>query len=122
MRKVTVEQFLQILSNYRRNIERRRDEIPFAIKSSIITQIIRTGSIDTTKFIQAVDFREDGMDADGFRYLIDSSRDSEVTYDGFVETDGVTRRWTGRWNYRDGIENTNFRPVFDSIADDTFAR
>jgi len=105
-----------------RNLESRRAEIPFTFKSNIITQIIRTRSIDTTRFIQAVDFREDGLNADGYRFLIDSARDAEVTYDGFVETDGLTRRWIGRWNYRGGIENTNLARDFDSIADQSFAR
>lgn len=113
------------LDDYLLTWQRRRDEIPYEFKTSIISQIIRTGSIDTTRFIRAVDFREEMLTSGifgGYRYLIDSARDSLVTYDAFVELPGVTRNWSGRFNYQGGIENARLESIFDSFADTSFAR
>lgn len=110
------------LDAYVTNWQRGRDKVPAAIKSSIITQIIRTGSIDTTRFIRALDFREENLSGDGYRFLIDGARDSKETYDGFLEFDGETRRFTGRFNFRDGISNADLESVSDEIADESFAR
>lgn len=113
-----IERIINDFQKYLNSWNIRREEIPYELKTSIIRQIVRTGSIDTTRFIQAVDFREGGFDADGYRYLIDSARNSEVYYDGFVEFD--TRNYPGRYNFRDGIENANIRRITDNFADDSF--
>lgn len=116
-----IERVIGDLGAYERNLHKHRTDIPYEIKTSIISQIVRTGSIDTSRFIQAVDFREEGY-GEGYRFLIDASRDSEVTYDGFLEFDGVTRRFVGRYNYRDGIQQSRLKPIFDEIASESFAR
>lgn len=121
-----INQVIQAFDRYQRNWQRKADEIPYEIKTSIIRQIIRTGSIDTTRFIRAVDFREDAVQFDQIRYLIDAmSSNPDVTYDGFLETGtkrpnayGVT--FAPRLNYGDGIENANLEQVFDNFADSAF--
>jgi len=118
----TIDQVCRDFDIYVASWHQNRDKIPAAFKSSIITQIIRTGSIDTTRFIRSVDFREESLSGLGYRFLIDSSRDSQVYYDGYLEFDGVTRHFVGRFNYRDGIENTDLEPISDEIADSSFAR
>lgn len=122
----TFKEVIADIDSYVRNWNRRRDEIPYEIKSSIISQIVRTRSIDTTRFIRSIDFREQAA-GDGYRYLIDSSRDREVTYDGFLEfgTSNVNAYGvliSPRYNFRGGIENSRLEPIADSIADVSFAR
>lgn len=119
---ITLEQFLMMLDLYERNFYARKAEIPYELKTSIVRQIVRTRSIDTTRFIQAVDFRLVEVSNDSFRYYIDAARNSEVYYDGYVEFNGDKRNWVGRFNYRDGIQNANIESITDSIADQTFAR
>lgn len=116
-----IEQVIRDLESYGRNFDAHAEDIPYEIKTSVVTQIIRTGSIDKGWFIQAVDFREEAYGY-GHRYLIDSSRDERVHYDGFLEFDGVRRRFVGRYNYRDGIEQSRLKPIFDEVADESFAR
>lgn len=103
------------------SINRHRSEIPEELKSSVITEIVRSRSIDTTRFIQAVNWHEDSSGI-GFHFLLDAfTQNNEVTYDGFLEFDGETRNWTGRYNYKKGIEGSRFESIFDEIMDDAFA-
>jgi hypothetical protein len=118
----TIKDVIHDLDGYLRNWQIRREIIPIHIRNNILYQINVTGSIDTGRFLRAVDFREEAL-AGGYRFLIDSARDSEVTYDDIVERgrkDGAN--YQGRFPYRRGIEATNIQTDTDYIAEISFAR
>jgi hypothetical protein len=122
----TFQTVINDLDSYERNWARRSDEIPREIYVNILAQIVATDSIDTGRFYRALDFREEAY-GQGYRYLIDSSRDEEVTYEGFLEFGTKRVNAFGvlispRHNFREGIKNSNLERIFDSIADDSFAR
>ena len=117
----TIQDVIRDFDRFERNLRFRADEIPYEIKTAVITEIVRTQSIDTTRFIQAVDFRETNSPSDFHRFVIDTSRNKEVTYDAIVE---LGRKkfapYPGRYNYEHGIENADVFGVFDEIFDSSF--
>lgn len=117
---IGAEKPIRDLEEYIRVLERRGDEIPYEIKTSVVREIVRTRSIDTTAMIQAVDYHQEIVTSGHQTFRIDTSNDESVTYDGFVEVDGVTRNWQGRWNFRGGIENANIHRIFDEFAREAF--
>lgn len=119
------QEVINAIDGYLEAIERHASDIPYEVKTKVIQQIVRTGSIDTGAFIQAVDFHQETAEV-GYRYFVDASRDPSVYYDGFVEVDHYNQPQdsilSGRFNYRDGLENSDFRPIFDEIFNEGFTR
>jgi hypothetical protein len=119
----TFEEIIQDFDTYARTIASRRSEIPEELVKSIVKQIALTRSIDTGRFLRAVDSREESG-AEDYNYVIDAARDSTVVYDDIVERGRRTGNPypAGRFNYLKGIENSNFDVFFDSAFDSSFAR
>lgn len=113
------DKVLSDFERFTRNWDREADQIPAEIKASVVREIVRTGSIDTTRMIQAVNYHG-GVVTDGHHFTIDTSDDNEVTYDGFVDQPGVTRNWPGRFFNLRGIERANLERIFNMIADESF--
>lgn len=101
-------------------LDRRVSEFPYEIKTSVVREIVRTGSIDTTRMIQAVNYHEDHVTSSGQHFRVDTSDDDSVTYDGFVDQPGETRNWPGRFFYQRGIEGANIEQVISSIMNESF--
>lgn len=117
----TIEQVISDFDKYAREWEASRAIIPRHIRNNIVYQIMVTNAIDTGRFLRAVDFREESFEQNGYRFLIDSARDAEVTYDDIVERgrkDGAN--YPGRFPYRKGIEMTDVKATTDFIADASF--
>lgn len=120
MSMIGADKFLRALSGYKNTLDRNADDIPYEIKTSIIREIIRTGSVDTGAMIKAIDYHREAVTDSAINWRIDASNDPDVTYDGFVELKGETRNWPGRYFYKRGIENAQIEQIFDSFADRSF--
>lgn len=115
------EEVIERFEKYANIWNQRNRAIPILIRNNILFQIYLTDSIDEGKFLRALDFREASMEVTGYRYLIDASRDKEVTYDDVLERgrkDGAN--YPGRFNYQRGIEATDFENIADAFADEAF--
>lgn len=98
------------------------DDIGYELKTSVVASIVHERAIDTTAFIQAIDYHRSVV-VDGNHLRVDASNNPDVFYDGFVEfptpnRDGSMRR--GRFVYKQGIENGNLERIFDHLAEDAF--
>jgi hypothetical protein len=116
----TLPEIDQRIQKFVRGFETHLDDFGYELKTSVIREIVRTGSIDTGRMIQAIDYHRQAV-VDGVGFTVDASRDPEVFYDGFVERPGETRNWEGRFFYQRGIEGANFEMVIDDIAQEAFA-
>jgi hypothetical protein len=117
----TFADVIRDFERFERNLHFRADETPREILKEIVKEIIRSQSVDTGRFRDTVDFREEGSSSDEMRYVIDTSRNKEVTYDGIVEL-GRTKfaPYAGRPNYEKGIDNFQLSRVFDDIFNSSF--
>lgn len=118
---MTAEEVNKRFEEYSRIWQSRNDLIPRQIRNNILYEIFMTDSIDEGKFLRALDFREDSLEADGYRYLIDASRDDRVIYDDVLERgrkDGAD--YPGRFNYKSGIEATDVGRIADAFANEAF--
>ena len=118
---MTFEEVIARFEKYADIWNAKHEKIPIAIRTSILFQIYLTNSIDEGRFFRALDFREASMEVTGYRYLIDASRDKEVTYDDVLERgrkDGAS--YPGRFNYQRGIGATDFENIADSFANEAF--
>jgi hypothetical protein len=118
----TIADVIARLENFVRILDRRVDEVPYEIKTSIKLAIARGGHIDTTALINSLNYHRDAVVAgEAWDYRIDASdnRVRDVFYDGFLEF--PRKGWAGAFVYQKGIESTQLEPVFDSIADEAFA-
>lgn len=120
MTLIGAQRVLQAIDRYANTLLQRGDDIPYELKTSIIREVIRTGSIDTAAMITAIDYHREVVTNTEQRYRIDTSNNPDVTYDGFVEFKGETRNWPGRYFYQRGIENAELERIFDSFADRSF--
>ena len=113
---------IRAIQRFLETVDREVEDIPYEIKTSVVREIVRTGSIDTARMIQAVDYHG-GVVTDGHHYEVDASKDDEVTYDGFVDQPirpnafGFTG---GRLFNQRGIEGANLGAIFDSWANSSF--
>lgn len=99
------------------------DEIGYELKTSVVRYIYREHAIDTAAMIQSIDYTKSFVTDSGSTIFVGALSNTEVFYDGFVELptrnrDGTMRE--GRYFYRQGIENANFKKVFDDVAHRSF--
>lgn len=115
------QKFLNALERFDGNIRQFALDVTDSIKANIISEIYREDAIDTGKFIQALDYRS-VSGGDDYRYLIDTSKDARVYYDGYVEFPRTVRGTfiSGRYVYEDGIQNTDIGDSADRLMESSF--
>lgn len=113
-----LDKLLRDLNDLERNFERRSDDFPYEIKTSIIRQIVRGGHIKTTRMIRAMDYHRSAVVDGSHRFTVDTSNNPDVFYDGWLEF--VRRNWRGAYVYQKGIENADIQGVADRIVSDSF--
>lgn len=100
-------------------LQRDGDQIAQEFVHSTRREMFATDSIETGRMVASVEYLEQFV-SDGQHYQIGAFGDMDVTYDGFVETDGITRNWIGRRNYEGGIRNARLEPIFDQMMNSSF--
>ncbi len=111
------ERLLAAFDRLHANIKNKRELVPAEITSHVIDNIIITNSIDTGRMLAAMSYDEFRESGNNYRAFVGTLRDSEVYYDGFVEFDST---YPARFIYKDAIEKTNVREIFDGIVGSSF--
>ena len=96
----------------------RADWSPVAVEivNRYEEQIYIVDAIDTGRFIQSIDWRESvSAGFDRRDYFVDSSSDSMVTYDGFVE--GGTKYMAARYPARRALQQLYLGAAIESVLD-----
>lgn len=115
---MTINEFLSVLDRFGRNLDRRADDFPYEIKTSIIRETVRGRHIDTTRFIRAIDFHRASVVDSSHRFTVDTSNNPDVFYDGWLEF--PRRGWRGAYVYQKGIQNADIKGVADRIMNESF--
>jgi hypothetical protein len=117
-------QVLDALKRLEGTIGRDGWKIAKAISDNYVFEVRIVDAIDSGDFLRAIDWRAAGSTDGSFQYLIDSSKNADVTYDDIVErgsrNEDGTVRVKGRFPARRGIEKTNFKVHLDRFISDTF--
>lgn len=116
----TFQDVIDALNRYETKFNDRAEEIPYEIANAVRVATIRGGHIDTTAFIQSLDYYRDVMVHNDHRFHIDASagRVRDVFYDGWLEF--PRKGWPGAFVYEKGIRSANIQGIFDSIAAESF--
>jgi hypothetical protein len=120
------EKLFNALERFDANQRRFASDVTAELLRNIRFQVLRVGAVDKGWMIAALDSREALTSDIGYRYLIDTSKDARVFYDGLVEgypratrnVDGSTRR--PRLFNKQGIEMTDIREFADDLMDTSF--
>lgn len=92
------------------------DEVKMAYKD----EVFRANAIRTGAFIRSINWHAVEESPDLHEYLVDTSDDPIVTYDGFV--DQGTRYIVPRYMARKAIENLQLVDTVDAIVDGVFQK
>lgn len=112
------------LDKFLENMIVHADDFAYELKTSIVSEVVHTGSIDTARMIQAINYHREIVSTVGSTFRIDTSDNDEVTYDGFVDRPIARNAFGfegGRLFYQTGIEKANIGRVADEIADMSFS-
>jgi hypothetical protein len=119
-KRVSKEQFLRDLREFGEQARIRGEEIPIEILKKIRQFIIVTNTIDTGKLYVAFEIYDEPS-ANGAKFLIDTRADPErFGIEGFTEFPRPAYGLEGRYYIKQGIEETNLEPIFDSFAANAF--
>lgn len=88
------------------NFERKGGQIPKKITDSWVLMINITDAIDSGDMLRAVNFHPVETSGELLEYVVDTSDNPSVNYEGFVE--GGTKNMEARYPAQKGIEREDF--------------
>ena len=98
------------------NVTRDAEQIPKKISDSWVLMILLTDAIDSGDMLRAVNFHPVAQENDFSQFVVDTSDNPDVNYEGFVE--GGTKFMPARFPAEKAIEREDFVTSITGMVED----